>query len=147
MVWATWRLQPLPYAYGTAATKQLVNQRDLALAYSPGVAAACEEGLPDQSAFARWLKQAGSPQGLQELISQPEFFGQDSWQVQIQAQVQAHADVFLYSDGLDESQLKTSQLFQCQNPNDTIPELIKQYGPRTCVLPQGPLTILELTGC
>ena len=127
---------------GMAAAKNAVRKGGCIL-----MLAACEEGLPDQSAFARWLKQAGSPQGLQELISQPEFFGQDSWQVQIQAQVQAHADVFLYSDGLDESQLKTSQLFQCQNPNDTIPELIKQYGPRTCVLPQGPLTILELTGC
>lgn len=35
-------------------TKQLVNQRDLALAYSPGVAMACEEIVADSSAAFRY---------------------------------------------------------------------------------------------
>ena len=35
---------PTPGKIAISPTKQLVNQRDLALAYSPGVAAACEEG-------------------------------------------------------------------------------------------------------
>ncbi|NBV88618.1 MAG: NADP-dependent malic enzyme [Betaproteobacteria bacterium] len=50
----TFRKQALEYhAYPTpgklaiAPTKQLTNQRDLALAYSPGVAAACEEIVKD----------------------------------------------------------------------------------------------------
>ena len=34
---------PTPGKVAIAATKQLVNQHDLALAYSPGVAAPCEE--------------------------------------------------------------------------------------------------------
>src|SRR5881409_3503720 len=34
---------PIPGKVAIAATKQMINQRDLALAYSPGVAAACEE--------------------------------------------------------------------------------------------------------
>jgi malic enzyme len=34
---------PPPAKSAIAATKQLTNQRDLALAYSPGVAAPCEE--------------------------------------------------------------------------------------------------------
>ena len=34
---------PRPGKIAIAATKQLVNQRDLALAYSPGVASASEE--------------------------------------------------------------------------------------------------------
>jgi malate dehydrogenase (oxaloacetate-decarboxylating)(NADP+) len=38
---------PTPGKVAIAATKQLVNQRDLALAYSPGVAAACEEIAAD----------------------------------------------------------------------------------------------------
>jgi malate dehydrogenase (oxaloacetate-decarboxylating)(NADP+) len=38
---------PTPGKVAIAATKQLVNQRDLALAYSPGVAAACEEIVAD----------------------------------------------------------------------------------------------------
>ncbi|GAC1629636.1 MAG: hypothetical protein NVS9B10_21090 [Nevskia sp.] len=38
---------PTPGKIAIAATKSLVNQRDLALAYSPGVAAACEEIVAD----------------------------------------------------------------------------------------------------
>ncbi|MFM2185897.1 MAG: NADP-dependent malic enzyme [Burkholderiaceae bacterium] len=38
---------PTPGKVAIHATKQLVNQRDLALAYSPGVAAACEEIVAD----------------------------------------------------------------------------------------------------
>jgi malate dehydrogenase (oxaloacetate-decarboxylating)(NADP+) len=39
--------RPTPGKVAIAPTKQLVNQRDLALAYSPGVAAACEEIVAD----------------------------------------------------------------------------------------------------
>src|SRR5262245_13773556 len=43
---------PTPGKVAISATKQLINQRDLALAYSPGVAAACEEIVVDpQNAF------------------------------------------------------------------------------------------------
>ncbi len=38
---------PVPGKISIAPTKQLANQRDLALAYSPGVAAACEEIVSD----------------------------------------------------------------------------------------------------
>jgi malate dehydrogenase (oxaloacetate-decarboxylating)(NADP+) len=38
---------PIPGKVAIAATKQMINQRDLALAYSPGVAAACEEIVAD----------------------------------------------------------------------------------------------------
>ena len=38
---------PVPGKVAIHATKQLVNQHDLALAYSPGVAAACEEIVAD----------------------------------------------------------------------------------------------------
>ena len=38
---------PTPGKVAIAATKQLINQHDLALAYSPGVAAPCEEIVKD----------------------------------------------------------------------------------------------------
>ncbi|MDO8458078.1 MAG: NADP-dependent malic enzyme [Burkholderiaceae bacterium] len=38
---------PIPGKIAIAATKQMVNQHDLALAYSPGVAAPCEEIVKD----------------------------------------------------------------------------------------------------
>ncbi|MEY2891678.1 MAG: hypothetical protein RJA98_1586, partial [Pseudomonadota bacterium] len=45
---------PTPGKIAIAATKQMVNQRDLALAYSPGVAAACEEIVEDPANAFRY---------------------------------------------------------------------------------------------
>ena len=45
---------PTPGKIAIAATKQLVNQRDLALAYSPGVAFACEEIVADPTNAFRY---------------------------------------------------------------------------------------------
>ncbi len=45
---------PTPGKVAIAATKQLINQRDLALAYSPGVAAACEEIVADPASAFRY---------------------------------------------------------------------------------------------
>ena len=45
---------PTPGKIAIAATKQLVNQRDLALAYSPGVAAPCEEIVKDPNAAFKY---------------------------------------------------------------------------------------------
>ncbi|MGE4377729.1 MAG: NADP-dependent malic enzyme [Burkholderiaceae bacterium] len=46
--------QPKPGKIAVASTKQLVNQHDLALAYSPGVAAPCEEIVKDPRAAFRY---------------------------------------------------------------------------------------------
>ena len=46
--------QPTPGKLSIAATKQLVNQHDLGLAYSPGVAAPCEEIAKDPAAVFRY---------------------------------------------------------------------------------------------
>jgi len=45
---------PGPGKIAISATKQLTNQRDLALAYSPGVAAACEEIVADPANAFRY---------------------------------------------------------------------------------------------
>ncbi|KQP21559.1 NADP-dependent malic enzyme [Pseudorhodoferax sp. Leaf267] len=45
---------PVPGKISVTATKQLVNQRDLALAYSPGVAAPCEEIVKDPNAAFKY---------------------------------------------------------------------------------------------
>jgi malate dehydrogenase (oxaloacetate-decarboxylating)(NADP+) len=46
--------KPRPGKISIQATKQLVNQRDLALAYTPGVAAPCEEIAKDPSAAFKY---------------------------------------------------------------------------------------------
>ncbi len=45
---------PTPGKIAVAATKQMINQRDLSLAYSPGVAAACEEIVDDPANAFRY---------------------------------------------------------------------------------------------
>ena len=45
---------PSPGKIAVTPTKQLTNQRDLALAYSPGVAAACEEIASDPANAFRY---------------------------------------------------------------------------------------------
>jgi len=47
-----------PGKISVAPTKQLTNQRDLALAYSPGVAAACEEIVRDPATVAHYTSRA-----------------------------------------------------------------------------------------
>jgi malate dehydrogenase (oxaloacetate-decarboxylating)(NADP+) len=49
---------PRPGKISVQATKQLTNQRDLALAYSPGVAAACEEIKRDPAEAVRLTSRA-----------------------------------------------------------------------------------------
>src|SRR5690349_10265021 len=55
--------RPVPGKIAITATKQLTNQRDLALAYSPGVAEACNEIVRDP-AEARNLTARGNLIGV-----------------------------------------------------------------------------------
>ncbi len=123
---------------GMAAAKNGVRQGGAIL-----LIAACEEGLPNHSAYAQLLKESGSLAELLNRITQPDFLCQDSWQVQIQAQVQSHADVYLYSEGLSEPQICECLLQPCKDIPKTLDRLISDYGTRVAVLPQGPLTILQ----
>src|SRR6266540_3809333 len=58
-----YHLRPPPGKISVTPTKSLVNQRDLALAYTPGVAAACEEIVRDP-AEARNMTSRGNLIGV-----------------------------------------------------------------------------------
>ena len=70
------------------------------------MAGACQDGLPDHGRYAELLAGGGSPQGVLDLLAQPGFGAQDQWQVQVQAMIQLHADVYVYSDGLSDRQIR-----------------------------------------
>jgi len=110
-------------------------------------ASACEDGLPDHGQYAKLLAEAGSPQGVLEMISQPDFKMQDQWQVQVQAQLQLHANIHVYSDGLKIEQIEQALFHPCENIGQTVERILEEYGPNTriCVLPEGPQTIPYLT--
>jgi len=107
------------------------------------LAAACEDGLPEHGMYADLLARGGSPQDVIDMISQPGFCAQDQWQAQIQAQIQKHIDVYVYSDGLTAQQIQEALFIPCENIPDTVKHLLEQYGKaaRLCAIPEGPQVI------
>lgn len=107
------------------------------------IAAACADGLPDHGKYAALLAEAGSPQGVLDMIAQPGFSEHDQWQVQIQAMIQKRADVYVYSDGLTDDQITQALFTPCRDIAQTVADLTSKYGTdmRLCVIPEGPQTI------
>jgi len=128
---------------GMSAANQIVRQGGTIL-----IATACEDGLPKHGRYAKLLAEAGSPQGVIDMISEPGFSAQDQWQVQIQAQIQRRADVYVYSDGLTDDQIERALFIPCRNFEQTVSQLQEKYGyrARICVIPEGPQTIPYLRG-
>ena len=128
---------------GMSAANQIVRQGGSIL-----IAAACEDGLPNHGQYATLLAQAGSTQGVIDMISKPGFCAQDQWQIQIQAQIQRRADVYVYSDGLTAEQIERALFIPCSNIEQTMWQLLEKYGSqaRICVIPEGPQTIPYLQG-
>lgn len=106
-------------------------------------AVACEEGIPDYGGYKRLLKNAKQPDDLLTLINTPGFKELDQWQVQIQALVQQKADVYIYSDGLSDEEIRGSLFIPCRDIPATIDMIAKRYekGVSIAVLPEGPQTI------
>lgn len=126
---------------GMSAARQIVRQGGAII-----LAGGCEDGLPDHGRYAALLQEGGSPQGVLDLIARPGFSEQDQWQVQIQALVQQHADVYVYSDGLSDAQIERALFTPCRKIEETVSALLKKYGKnaRICAMPEGPMTIAYL---
>jgi nickel-dependent lactate racemase len=123
---------------GMSAASQIINQGGSII-----LAAACEDGLPDHGRYASLLAEAGSVEGVISLLNRPGFTSHDQWQVQIQAQIQNRAEVFVYSDGLSDEEIQKALFTPCRNIEAAISSLLERYGSkaRICVLPEGPQTI------
>jgi nickel-dependent lactate racemase len=128
---------------GMSAANQIVKQGGSIL-----IATACEDGLPNHGRYAALLAEAGSPQGVIDIISRPDFSAHDQWQVQIQAQIQNRANVYVYSDGLTDDQIERALFIPCRDLEQTVSQLQEKYGAQAsiCVIPEGPQTIPYLQG-
>ena len=124
---------------GMSAAGQIVRQGGAII-----IAAACEDGLPDHGLYAQLLAEAGSPQGVLDLLARPGFSAQDQWQVQIQAMIQLHADVTVYSENLSDEQIKRALFTPCRDIQADLLAWQARYGSRVCVMPEGPQTIAYL---
>ena len=123
---------------GISAARQIVKKGGAIILFS-----ACEDGLPDHGLYADLLSRGKSPEGVLAMVSEPGFTAHDQWQVQIQAQIQQHAEVHVYSEGLTEQQITDAHFVPCTNFENTLGKLLLRFGAdaRICVLPEGPLTI------
>ena len=78
---------------GMAAAERIVRPGGVIV-----MAAACEDGVPADGAFARLLAEARTPADLAGASGAPEL---DRWQAQVLGRVLARAEVRLHADGLD----------------------------------------------
>ena len=110
-------------------------------------ASACADGIPDHGDYKTILKERNSPAALLEMISDPEHNRHDQWEVQIQAQIQKHAQVFLKSDGLTDAEIRSAHITPIHDIAAETERWLLKYGPdaRICVLPEGPQTIPYLS--
>ncbi|HNY84377.1 MAG TPA: nickel-dependent lactate racemase [Anaerolineaceae bacterium] len=123
---------------GLSAAKRAVRKGGAIL-----LAARCEDGLPSHGKYAALLEQGRTPEGILNMINKAGFISQDSWQVQVQAYVQQHADVFIYSEGLSDFQIRCAMMNPVRDINSAIKDLQKKYGKRICVIPEGPLVVVN----
>jgi nickel-dependent lactate racemase len=126
---------------GMSAARQVVAKGGAII-----MAGACEDGIPNHGRYAELLQMGGSPQGVLDLLAQPGFEAQDQWQVQVQAMIQLYADVYVYSDGLSDRQIKAALFEPTRDISGTVKQLQAAAGShaRICVLPEGPQTVAYL---
>lgn len=123
---------------GMSAASQIVRDGGAII-----IAAACADGLPNHGLYAQLLAEAGSPQGVLDMLARPGFSQQDQWQVQIQALIQLRAEVHVYSDGLSDAQISGALFTPCHSIEQTVACLQDRYGLQTrlCAIPDGPQAI------
>ncbi len=110
-------------------------------------AAECADGLPSHGEYGAILSERASPAALLEMICAPGHNRHDQWEVQVQAQIQRHASVFLKTDGLTRDDVRAAHLTPIDDVASTTLEQLERAGPdaQLCVLPEGPQTIPYLT--
>lgn len=107
------------------------------------VASECSDGFPAHGKY-RWLLEQGStPDELLAMIQRPGFSVHDQWQVQIQAQIQKKARVFVHAGGLSSDNLRAAHFIPTGDVQATVRDLVNERGGSAsiCVLPEGPQTI------
>jgi lactate racemase len=109
------------------------------------MAAACEDGVPADGAFARLLADARTPADLAGASGVPEL---DRWQAQVLGRVLHQATVLLFAEGLDGTAPASSLLAPVPDLDAAVAAALGRLGPgsRVAVMPEGPLTVASVRG-
>lgn len=126
-------------AKGMVAAESIVRSGGAIL-----LAAACHDGIPAGSHYDRLIQEAGSLDGIDAMLGQPGFSAPEQWMLQIQVRIQRKADVYVYSDGLTEQEIRRTLFIPSAGIQGQIGDLQARYGPKLCVLPEGPQVIAYL---
>jgi nickel-dependent lactate racemase len=109
------------------------------------MASECSDGLPTHGGYKDLLRQGVAPEAFLSKLFDPAFNTpvHDQWQVQVQAQIQRKAHVFVKADGLTSDQLRGAWFEPIDDVAQCVATQISKAGPhaRLAVLPQGPQTI------
>jgi len=101
------------------------------------IATECSDGLPDHGHYKHLLKHALGPDEFLRQLAEPDFSVHDQWQVQVQAQIQRRARVYVRADGLSDRQIRDAWF----EPIRDISSLVQNLGGTVAVIPEGPQTI------
>ena len=110
-------------------------------------AAECRDGLPSHGSYGAVLASQPTPAALLAMINAPGYSAPDQWQVQVQAQIQARADVLVKNAGLGAGEIRAAHFTPIDDVEAAVLEALNRAGPGAtlCVLPQGPQTIPYLS--
>jgi lactate racemase len=111
------------------------------------IASECSDGVPSHGGYGDLLRRAGDPDTFLARLAQPGFSVHDQWQVQVQAQIQRRARVFVKSGGLSNADVRAAWLEPVDDLAECVSACLAAAGPRSrlAVLPQGPQTIPYIT--
>jgi nickel-dependent lactate racemase len=121
---------------GISAAAQVVRQGGSIL-----IASECWDGIPEHGNYRDLLFEAESPQALWDVVTAPGFRALDQWEAFLHARLCLHADIHIYAEGLTDRQIRRAMLSPCRDITACLHDLVQRYGPRLCVLPQGPMTV------
>ena len=121
---------------GLSAAAQVVRRGGAIL-----TASECWDGIPEHGNYKNLLAGANSPQELLDQVMAPGYREMDQWQAFLHARLCLHADIHIYAEGLSDEQIRLGMLTPSRDIEATLRDLVARYGPRLCVLPEGPMTI------
>jgi nickel-dependent lactate racemase len=107
------------------------------------IAAECWDGIPAKTDYETILTSVNSPDDLMKYIKEYESTLKDTWQIYYQALIQQKADVYLFSDQLDDATIRKALFNPVSDIGRLTDELVSRTGPQAkiCILPEGPQTI------
>ncbi len=105
-------------------------------------ASECRDGLPEHGNYKKILHARPNPDDLLKMIFEPGYLLFDQWEVQIQANIQKRAEVYVHST-IPDRDLEMAHIKPVHDIGAKVRELMKRYAPEAtvAVLPQGPFTI------